>query len=144
MTSPSTAPSELSWLLDDLLTRAKGTRHAVVLSTDGLLMASSSHLERSTAEHLSAIASGLHSLAAGAGKQFAAGNVRQSIIEMDDAFLFVAAAGEGACMALLSDTDSDVGLVAYEMNKVIERVGQYLSAPPRPDTSAHSPGPLNN
>ncbi|RNL82127.1 roadblock/LC7 domain-containing protein [Halostreptopolyspora alba] len=142
MTSPSTASSELSWLLDDLLTRAKGTRHAIVLSTDGLLMASSSNLERSTAEHLSAIASGLHSLATGAGKQFASGSVRQSIIEMDEAFLFVAAAGEGACMALLSDTDSDVGLVAYEMNKVIERVGQYLSAPPRPDASSSSLGTL--
>lgn len=59
---------------------------------------------------------------------------------MDDAFLFVAAAGEGACMALLSETDCDVGLIAYEMNKVIERVGQYLTAPPRPDmptTPAH-------
>ncbi|KII00189.1 dynein regulation protein LC7 [Streptomonospora alba] len=133
MTSQSTAPGELSWLLDDLLTRAQGARHAIVLSTDGLLMASSSRLDRSSAEHLAAITSGLHSLAAGAGKQFSAGEIRQTIIEMDDAFLFVAAAGEGACMALLSDTDCDVGLIAYEMNKVIERVGQYLTAPPRPD-----------
>lgn len=133
MTSRSTAPGELSWLLDDLLIRAEGTRHAIVLSTDGLLMASSSRLDRSAAEHLAAIASGLHSLAGGASRQFAAGGIRQSIIEMDDAFLFVAAAGEGACMALLADSECDVGLVAYEMNKVIQRVGQYLSAPPRPD-----------
>ncbi|NYH51031.1 MULTISPECIES: roadblock/LC7 domain-containing protein [Nocardiopsis] len=133
MTPPSTARGELSWLLDDLLTRASGTQHAIVLSTDGLLMATSSGLDRPAAEHLSAIASGLHSLAGGASKQFAAGGIRQSIIEMDRAFLFVAAAGEGACMALMSDADSDVGLIAYEMNKVIERVGQYLSAPPRPD-----------
>ncbi|MFC4565915.1 roadblock/LC7 domain-containing protein [Nocardiopsis mangrovi] len=140
MTSRSTAPGELSWLLDDLLTRAQGTQHAIVLSTDGLLMASSSGIERAAAEHLAAIASGLHSLAGGASKQFAAGGIRQSIIEMDEAFLFVAAAGEGACMALISDTECDVGLVAYEMNKVIQRVGQYLSAPPRPDmptTPAH-------
>ncbi|GAA1077317.1 roadblock/LC7 domain-containing protein [Nocardiopsis composta] len=138
MTIRSTAPGELSWLLDDLLTRAQGTRHAIVLSTDGLLMASSSRLDRSAAEHLAAIASGLHSLAAGASRQFDAGEIRQSIIEMDGAFLFVAAAGEGACMALLSDTDSDVGLIAYEMNKVIQRVGQYLSAPPRPDMPVSS------
>ncbi|GAB3212361.1 roadblock/LC7 domain-containing protein [Marinactinospora thermotolerans] len=133
MTSRSTAPGELSWLLDDLLTRAEGTHHAIVLSTDGLLMASSSQLERPAAEHLAAIASGLQSLAGGVSKQFAAGEIRQSIIEMDKAFLFVAAAGEGACMALVSDSECDVGLVAYEMNKVIQRVGQYLSAPPRPD-----------
>lgn len=140
MTPPSTARGELSWLLDDLLTRASGTQHAIVLSTDGLLMATSSGLDRPAAEHLSAIASGLHSLAGGASKQFSAGDIRQSIIEMDRAFLFVAAAGDGACMALMADADSDVGLIAYEMNKVIERVGQYLSAPPRPDipsTPAH-------
>ncbi len=143
MTPPSTARGELSWLLDDLLTRASGTQHAIVLSTDGLLMATSSGLDRPAAEHLSAIASGLHSLAGGASRQFAAGNIRQSIIEMDRAFLFVAAAGEGACMALMSDADSDVGLIAYEMNKVIERVGQYLSAPPRPDMPS-SPAHVEN
>ncbi|RCV51045.1 roadblock/LC7 domain-containing protein [Marinitenerispora sediminis] len=140
MTPRSTAPGELSWLLDDLLTRAEGTHHAIVLSTDGLLMASSSRLDRAAAEHLAAIASGLHSLAGGASKQFGAGGIRQSIIEMDEAFLFVAAAGEGACMALLAHSECDVGLVAYEMNKVIQRVGQYMSAPPRPDmptTPAH-------
>ncbi|WP_285759452.1 roadblock/LC7 domain-containing protein [Nocardiopsis ansamitocini] len=133
MTSRSTAPGELSWLLDDLLTRAEGTHHAIVLSTDGLLMASSSQLDRSAAEHLSAIASGLHSLAGGASRQFGSGNIRQSIIEMDKAFLFVAAAGEGACLAVIADSECDVGMVAYEMNMVIQRVGQYLTAPPRPD-----------
>ncbi|TDQ51625.1 roadblock/LC7 domain-containing protein [Actinorugispora endophytica] len=133
MTSRSTAPGELSWLLDDLLTRAEGTHHAIVLSTDGLLMASSSRLDRPAAEHLSAIASGLQSLAGGASRHFGSGNVRQSIIEMDKAFLFIAAAGEGACMAVLADSECDVGMVAYEMNMVIQRVGQYLTAPPRPD-----------
>lgn len=133
MTPHSTAAGELSWLLDDLVTRAEGTRHAIVLSTDGLLMASSSKLDRAAAEHLAAISSGLHSLAGGASQQFAAGNIRQSIIEMDEAFLFVATAGDGACMALLAGSSCDVGLVAYEMNTVIRRVGQYLAAPPRPD-----------
>lgn len=133
MTRHSTAAGELSWLLDDLLARAEGTRHAIVLSTDGLLMASSSKLDRPAAEHLAAIASGLYSLASGASKQFSGGEIRQTIIEMDDAFLFVATAGEGACMALVAASSCDVGLVAYEMNAVIRRVGQYLAAPPRPD-----------
>ncbi|TQN32153.1 putative regulator of Ras-like GTPase activity (Roadblock/LC7/MglB family) [Haloactinospora alba] len=138
MTPRSTTTGELSWLLDELITRATGAQHAIVLSTDGLLMASSNGISRSTAEHLAAISSGLQSLAGGASKQFGAGSIRQSIIEMDEAFLFVAAAGEGACMALLADSDCDVGLVAYEMNQVIQRVGTYLSAPPRPDTPTSS------
>ncbi|MDS1269589.1 roadblock/LC7 domain-containing protein [Lipingzhangella sp. LS1_29] len=138
MTQPSATAGELSWLLDDLLARAEGTRHAIVLSTDGLLMASSSQLERSDAEHLAAISSSLQSLARGACRQFGAREVRQSVIEMDEALLFVATAGEGACLALVSSAECDVGLVAYEMSGVIRRVGQYLSAPPRPDLNAVS------
>lgn len=133
MTHPRTNSNELSWLLDDLVSRAEGTYHTILLSTDGLLMASSSRLDRPAAEHLSAIASGIQSLALGASKQFGAGEIRQSIIEMDQAFLVVATAGEGACLALLASASCDLGMVAYEMNTVIRRVGQYLSAPPRPD-----------
>lgn len=133
MTHSAPNSNELSWLLDDLVSRAEGTQHTILLSTDGLLMARSSQLDRAAAEHLAAIASGLQSLAVGAGQQFAAGDIRQTVIEMDQAYLVVATAGEGACLALLAVASCDLGMVAYEMNSVIRRVGQYLSAPPRPD-----------
>lgn len=86
---------ELDWLLDDLVTRVGEVRHAVVLSGDGLAVGASSALSREDAEHLAAVASGFHSLAKGAGRHFRAGDVRQTMVEMDDGFLFVAAAGRG-------------------------------------------------
>ena len=47
---------------------------------------------------------------------------------MDDALLFVTAAGQGACLAVLADGDADAGLVAYEMTVLVKRVGQHLAA----------------
>lgn len=122
---------ELDWLLDDLVLRVGDVRHAVVLSNDGLAVGASTALTREDAEHLAAVASGFHSLAKGAGRHFGAGGVRQTMVEMDDAFLFVAAAGDGSCLAVLSSVTADIGLVAYEMARMVKRVGEHLDTPAR-------------
>ncbi|MFE2048175.1 roadblock/LC7 domain-containing protein [Streptomyces sp. NPDC059459] len=121
----------LDWLLDDLVIRVGEVRHAVVLSNDGLAVGASTGLGREDAEHLAAVASGFHSLAKGAGRHFGAGGVRQTMVEMDDGFLFVAAAGEGSCLAVLTAVTADIGLVAYEMARLVRRVGEHLRTAPR-------------
>ncbi|MFB7241098.1 dynein regulation protein LC7 [Streptomyces populi] len=122
---------ELDWLLDDMVLRVTEVRHAVVLSNDGLAVGASTGLRREDAEHLAAVASGFHSLAKGAGRHFGAGGVRQTMVEMDEGFLFVAAAGNGSCLAVLTAVTADIGLVAYEMALLVKRVGEHLHAPPR-------------
>ncbi|WP_062339903.1 MULTISPECIES: roadblock/LC7 domain-containing protein [Herbidospora] len=122
---------ELDWLLDDLIRRVPGVRHAVVLSADGLAMGGSQELSREDTEHLAAIAAGSHSLAQGAGRRFGVGNVRQTIIELDGAFLFVTAAGDGARLAVMTSPDSDLGVVTYELTMLVKRVGEHLSSRPR-------------
>ncbi|MFF4763232.1 roadblock/LC7 domain-containing protein [Streptomyces sp. NPDC001292] len=124
---------ELNWLLDELVDRVASIRKAVVLSRDGLATGVSKELTREDSEHLAAVASGFHSLAKGVGRHFDAGGVRQTVVELDDAFLFVTAAGDGSCLAVLSDADSDVGQVAYEMTLLVKRVGAHLGAAPRTD-----------
>jgi predicted regulator of Ras-like GTPase activity (Roadblock/LC7/MglB family) len=131
VTQPDTA-NALGWLLDDLVQRVPAAQQAVVLSVDGLLMAGSRGVSREDAEHMSAIAAGFQSLARGAGRHFQAGPVRQTIVEMESAFLFVTAAGQGACLAVLADASSDIGLIAYELAMLVKRVGQNLSTPTRP------------
>jgi predicted regulator of Ras-like GTPase activity (Roadblock/LC7/MglB family) len=121
------AATDLTWLVDDLVNRVAEVRHAVVLSADGLRITSSGGIDRDDAEHLSAVASGLQSLARGVGTRFDTGEVRQTIVEMDDGFLFVTAAGHGACLAVLGTAEVDVGLVAYEMAMLVTRAGQYLA-----------------
>ncbi|MDI3423059.1 roadblock/LC7 domain-containing protein [Streptomyces luteolus] len=116
----------LGWLLDDLTKRVEHVRHALVLSNDGLVTGASSDLQREDAEHLAAVSSGLHSLAKGSGRHFGAGNVRQTMIEFDEAILFVTAAGDGSCLCVLSSDEADIGQVAYEMTLLVNRVGEHL------------------
>lgn len=130
MTAPGNS-AELNWLLDNLVARVPEISRAVVLSSDGLLMGLSDGLGREDAEHLSAVAASFASLARGAGRQFNGGSVRQTIVEMENAFLFVTTAGQGACLAVLSSAEADVGLIAYEMAMLVTRVGQHLSSAPR-------------
>jgi predicted regulator of Ras-like GTPase activity (Roadblock/LC7/MglB family) len=130
----------LDWLLDDLVDHVPAAQHAVVLSADGLLIGTSAGLPRDDAEHLSAVAAGFQSLARGAGRHFKGGGVRQTIVEMDHAFLFITAAGKGACLAVLCAADADIGVIAYEMAMLVARVGQNLMAPSRPGVTVDDPG----
>ncbi|MET8003713.1 roadblock/LC7 domain-containing protein [Nonomuraea glycinis] len=122
------AGTDLNWLLDDLIGRVKEAEHAIVLSSDGLLMASSAALQRTDGEHLSAVASGLQSLAKGVSEHVGGGPVKQTVVEWRSQFLIVTVAGERACLAVLCAQGADIGLVAYEMAMLVARVGQYLTS----------------
>ena len=122
---------QLSWLLDNLVNQVEHVQQALILSRDGLVVAASRGLTSEDSEHLSALAAGIQSLARGTGRHFRAGEVRQTIIEMESAFLFVIAAGQGTCLAVLASADANVGLIAYEMAMLIRRMGKYLAAEPR-------------
>jgi predicted regulator of Ras-like GTPase activity (Roadblock/LC7/MglB family) len=128
---------QLSWLLDNLVNKVEHIKQAVILSRDGLVVAASQGLAREDGEHLSALAAGVQSLARGAGQHFHGGEVRQTIVEMEFAFLFVSAAGKGTCLAVLTSGEPNVGLVAYEMAMLVRRMGKYLGSESRyPDHEA--------
>lgn len=122
----------LNWLLNDMVQRVPQIGHAIVLSTDGLLLASSDGLARDHAQQLSAVASGFHSLAKGTGRHFGGGGVLQTVVEMERGYLFVCAAGTNACLAVLAPEGADIGLVAFEMARLVGRVGQHLAVASRP------------
>ena len=132
MTQTKSSGEQLGWLLDNLVSQVANVRQALVLSRDGLVVAKSQNMSREQGEHLSALAAGVQSLARGAGKQVGGGEVRQTIIEMDSAFMFVMAAGQGTCLAVLASADANLGVMAYEMAMLVRRMGIYLTAAPRP------------
>ena len=131
MAEGSTPARDLAWLLDDLADRVADFRRAVILSRDGLLIAASNDLLREDAEHLSAVAAAVQSLAAGTGDRFQAGRVRQTIIELEQGIFFLIAAGEGSCLAALCPPNADAGTVAYEMAMLAKRARPHLAALPR-------------
>lgn len=130
------AIAELAWLVDDLVARIPDAVVAVLLSADGLPMACSRGHDRDDAEHMSAVAASLFGLARGAGRRFGKGKVRQAVVEMETGFLFVTAAGNGACLAVLTGEHTDAGLMAYEMAMLVARAGQHLGAAARVPAAA--------
>ena len=131
MAEGGTPVRDLAWLLDDLADRVADFRRAVILSRDGLLIAASKDLSREDGEHLSAVAAAVQSLAAVTGDRFAAGRVRQTIIELEQGLFFLIAAGEGSCLAALCPAQADAGTVAYEMAMLVKRARPHLAALPR-------------
>lgn len=69
MTERTTATDQdLDWLLDRLVDQVAGTRHAILLSDDGLVISQSATIERGAAERVAAVATGQQSLARGIGE----------------------------------------------------------------------------
>lgn len=132
-------PMNVDWALDDLVDGV-GAQCAVALSTDGMLIQKSERISKDDADGLAASASSLASIARGTARQFGGEPVRQTIVEMDDLFLIVTAAGANASLALLADGTADLGQVAYEMNRLVRRVGAHLASHPRGTTVAPNGG----
>jgi predicted regulator of Ras-like GTPase activity (Roadblock/LC7/MglB family) len=131
MTQTKSAGDQLGWLLDSLVSRVANVRQALVLSRDGLVVAMSQTMSKEEGDQLSALAAGVYSLARGTGQQVGGGEVRQTIIELETAFLFVMAAGRGTCLAVLASADANLGVMAYEMAMLVRRMGTHLTAAPR-------------
>jgi predicted regulator of Ras-like GTPase activity (Roadblock/LC7/MglB family) len=122
---------DLGWLLENLVERVPHTRSALLLSSDGLKKASAG-LDADAADHLAALASGLFSLARSAGERFGGSlSVRQVVVELDGALLFVSAAGSGACLAVLAGAEADAAVLGYEMKMLVKQVRPYLATPAR-------------
>jgi predicted regulator of Ras-like GTPase activity (Roadblock/LC7/MglB family) len=117
-------------MLDDLV-EVPHVVSAVVLSTDGLIVQRSTSLLQDAAEILAAGASSMYSVAAGTGRRFNSGPVQQVVIEYLDQTLFVAAAGQNARLAVLCEQAVDMGTVAYEMGRLVTRIGEYLGTKAR-------------
>ncbi|MTD55806.1 roadblock/LC7 domain-containing protein [Amycolatopsis pithecellobii] len=127
------SPEDYGWLINDFAERVPGVAHGVVVSADGLLIAASDSLPEDRADQLAAVACGLVSLTDGAAQCFDAGNVNETIVEMDAGTMLLMSISDGSCFAVLADSSDDIGQIAYEMALLVDRVGRTLSLQPRDD-----------
>jgi uncharacterized protein len=127
MNSRQSQPSQFGWLVTDFTERVPGVAHAVVVSADGLLLTASAKLPTDRADQLAAVASGLLSLTQGAARCFEAGAVTETVVEMERGLMLQMAISDGSCLTVLAAPNCDMGLIAYEMALLVERVGQILT-----------------
>src|SRR5699024_5277819 len=116
--------NELNWLITDFADRVPDVAHAIVVSSDGLPLASSAGFPADRADQLAAIASGLSSLTQGASRVFEGGAVAQTVVEMERGLMLIMSISDGSCLAVLAAAESDLGLVAYERRRLVEGAGR--------------------
>jgi predicted regulator of Ras-like GTPase activity (Roadblock/LC7/MglB family) len=127
MTQLSAEARNVNWLVSSFVERVPGVKEATVVSSDGLLVAISDGLDRSSGDRLAAVAAGLLSIAKGASGPIGGGRVHEVIVEMDDAMLFVMRVSDASVLAVTTTRPCDVGLVGYEMAVLVERCAAALT-----------------
>ena len=124
----------LDWLVSRFVEEVTDAAHAILVSADGLLMASSESIPDERAEQVAAVSSGLASLAVGAARLFDGGAVLQTVVEMEHGYLMLMSVGDGSNLTVLTEEAADIGQVGYEMALLVERVGRMVQAEPRVTT----------
>src|SRR6266567_2349838 len=127
----------MDWMLKDLAESVPGTRHLIVLTSDGLRMAQY-NTDVDTAHRLSAACAGLQSLSAAVAAEFPQGDkqMRLVVIEVGGGFFYLMAAGARAYLAVLADEGVDAGLMGQQMRSLVSRIGEHLTSPPRMEERA--------
>jgi predicted regulator of Ras-like GTPase activity (Roadblock/LC7/MglB family) len=126
--TPLTRPAQdLNWLITNFVERVPSVAHAIVVSSDGLATARSEGFPPDRVDQLAAVTAGLTSLTQGASRMFEGGTVTQTVVDMQRGLLIVMAISDGSSIAVLAAVDCDMGLVAYEMTLLVERVGRALT-----------------
>ena len=125
---------DLDWVMSRFVEEVPDAAHAILVSADGLLMASSTSIPGERAEQVAAVSSDLASLAVGAARLFEGGSVMQTIVEMEMGFLMLMSVGDGSNLTVLTTEEADIGQVGYEMALLVDRVGRTVEAQARVGT----------
>jgi predicted regulator of Ras-like GTPase activity (Roadblock/LC7/MglB family) len=125
--SLSDQANNVNWLMANFVRNTPGVDEAVAVSSDGLLIALSSRLDRASADKLAAIITGMRALAHGAANELGRGQVLQVLVEMANGYLFVVAISGGSTMGVVAAKDCDLGQVGYEITLLVDRVGPQLT-----------------
>jgi uncharacterized protein len=120
-------PGEFGRLVDDFATSTPGVTHAVVVSSDGLLLFASGSMSADMADPLSAMTSGMISLGNSIAKLVGQGGCDQIMLNFPAShFLFMAIDGLAGLAVLVGD-GSDLGMVGHRMAQLVRDVGHVLT-----------------
>ena len=104
-----------NWFVSRFAKDTGGVIAAIAVSSDGLLIARSSALERANADRLAAISSAMLSLAQGASDCHPLGEPDKVVIELTQGYLLVCTISSGCSLGVLASHHASLGTIAYEM-----------------------------
>lgn len=128
---PALHAQDLGGLLTGFAWRVPGVLHAIVVASDGVPVAASAGIQPGQLEQLSAITSGLISLARAAAGLSGDDAVSQALVTMKLAILVIMAIDDGSALAVLTAAAADLDLVAYEMTMLADQAASLVTLPAR-------------
>lgn len=127
MTSAVVSKDSLTGALDQLVDRVQGAEFALLLSPDGLPLGGSRRLQPKLAEQISGVVAGLLALGLAATRTCDAGGLRQVVVQMSRAFLFIATIPNGTILTVrIAGDDVEVGDMAYEVALFVGQAERHL------------------
>lgn len=123
----SVEAQNFTWLLRTFASDTAGVIEAIVVSVDGLLMATSGAPETEDTDRLAAISSSLLSLAIGVGQCYHMGDPDKILIQLTHGHLIVTTISDDSVLAVLVSEQANLGTVAYEASVLAHRAGVALT-----------------
>jgi uncharacterized protein len=129
----------LEAFLTDFVTRVPEVVHAVGMSADGQVLATTSNVPSRCSDQLAALGAGMLSLQQGAATVLNAGRVISSFIHMDGGFMFTVRLRPEVSLLVLASTECDIACVGQELTMVSKWImppplDAWLDADPPPST----------
>jgi predicted regulator of Ras-like GTPase activity (Roadblock/LC7/MglB family) len=134
------SPSDFGWLLNNFAASTAGVTHAVIVSSDGLLLLASGSMSTDIGDPLSAMTSGLISLGHSIAGLVGEAGCDQIMLKFPAGHFLFMAIGELAGLGVLVHEGSNLGIIAHRMAQLVESVGHVLTPQLRDDLRRLSTG----
>ncbi len=134
------SPGEFGWLVENFASSTPGVAHALIVSSDGLLLFASGSMSADMADPLSAMTSGMISLGHSIASLVGEDGCDQIMLKFPAGHFLFMAIGDLAGLAVLVHEGSNLGMIAHRMAQLVESVGHVLTPQMRDDLRRLSTG----
>ena len=130
---PPSEPQDFGWLVDNFALSTPGIRHALIVSSDGLPLITSTGLAPDLADPLAAMTSGIISIGNNIASQIGQQGCEQVMLKFPSGHFLFMGIGSLAGFAVLVEDGANLGAVGHQMARLVDSVGHLLTPQLRDD-----------
>ena len=130
---PPSEPQDFGWLVDNFALSTPGVTHALIVSSDGLPLITSTGLTPDQADPLAAMTSGIISIGNNIAGQVGEAGCEQVMLKFTSGHFLFMGIGSLAGFAVLVEEGANLGVVGHQMARLVDSVGHLLTPQLRDD-----------
>jgi predicted regulator of Ras-like GTPase activity (Roadblock/LC7/MglB family) len=114
-------------MLEAFVDGTPGVEGVLLVSSDSMLVAACVRLDRASTESVAASVAALVSLGRGAAAALEGEHLETVVVELRGATVLVTPVSDASSIAVLARSDCDLGVVTFELTRLVERARSVLS-----------------